>query len=119
MMASLVFGLAAAGAGAQALFDPTRPPAAFLAGATGGPGGGAGAVAPLAPQVQSILIAPGGGRNVAVINGQTVRPGDWFQGARVDSMTQTEVVLSKGGRKQVLKLYPAPPAGKTAQPVQQ
>lgn len=109
-------GLAGAGAGAQALQDPTRPPAALAA------GGKAAAATPAAtegPRLQSILIArTPGGRHVAVIDGQTVRPGENFKGARVEHMSATEVVLSKGGRKQILTLFPATAAGPNVQPVQ-
>lgn len=109
-------GLAAAGARAQALQDPTRPPAALAAAGKGA------ATAPVAidgPRLQSILIArTPGGRHVAVIDGQTVRPGETFRGARVEHMTATQVVLSKDGRKQTLKLFPATAAGPNAQRVQ-
>lgn len=108
--------LVAAGAFAQALQDPTRPPASLMAGASGS----SGPVAPEGPHLQSILIARSpGGRHVAVIDGETVRPGDSFKGARVERMTQSEVVLSKGGKKQVLKLFPATVAGQNTKSVQQ
>jgi MSHA biogenesis protein MshK len=102
-----VCALGAVAAHAQALVDPTRPPASLLRAS-----GAQAVAAPQGPRLQSILIsrAPGG-RHIAVIDGQTVRPGDTFKGARVERMTQTEVVLSKDGRKQVLKLFPAQPAG--------
>jgi MSHA biogenesis protein MshK len=88
------------------LQDPTRPPASLMANAKGAAGG---SVAVEGPRLQSILIArTPGGRHVAVIDGQTVRPGENFKGWRVEHMTQTEVVLSKGGKKQVLKLFPQP-----------
>ena len=101
--------LAPAGlAGAQGLVDPTRPPASLMAPA-------AGSTAPErsgAPQLQSILIARHpGGRHVAVIDGQTVRLGESYKGARLASMSETEVVLENGTRKQVLKLFPAVPSG--------
>ena len=107
--------LLAGGAVAQALQDPTRPPASLMAPVKGAPV----AVAPEGPHLQSILIArTPGGRHVAVIDGETVRLGDSFKGARVERMTQTEVVLSKGGKKQVLKLFPATVAGQNAKSVQ-
>lgn len=103
-------------ASAQALQDPTRPPAALMAVAKGGAGA---PVVHEGPRLQSILAArTPGGRHVAVIDGQTVRPGDMFKGSRVEHMTQTEVVLSKDGKKQVLKLFPATVAGRSVQPVQ-
>lgn len=102
--------------GAQALQDPTRPPAPLMAVAKGD---ASAAIVAEGPRLQSILIArTQGGRHVAVIDGLTVRPGDMFKGSRVEHMTQTEVVLLKDGKKKVLKLFPAVAAGKNAQPVQ-
>ena len=116
MIAAAAAALVSAAASAQPLQDPTRPPASLLAARKGAP------IAPVAiegPRLQSILIAPtAGGRHVAVIDGQTVRPGENFKGARVEHMTATEVVLSKNGRRQILKLFPATAAGPNAQPVQ-
>ena len=90
-------------AGAQ-LPDPTRPPAT-LGVRAGADGGGDGL-----PRLQSVLIAPRqGGRHVAVIDGETVRLGDSFKGARVARMTQTEVELVRGRERQVLRLHPAAP----------
>ncbi|HEX8610491.1 MAG TPA: hypothetical protein VF800_04320 [Telluria sp.] len=91
---------------AQPLNDPTRPPARLMAPA-------AAENAPPAsvePQLQSVLIARhAGGRHVAVIDGQTVRLGEQFRGARVASMTQNEVVLVNGKQRRVLRLFaPAP-----------
>lgn len=90
---------------AQALADPTRPPATLMSvrGALAPV-----ASAPSAPRLQSILIARhAGGRQVAVIDGQTVQVGEHFRGARIERMTETEVVLVKGAQRQVLKLFPA------------
>ena len=94
---------ALAPAAAQALRDPTRPPASLM------PGGAAAAqaAAPGAsgPQLQSILIGrQPGGRHVAVIDGETVRLGDTFKGARVTRMTPNEVELVRGRERRVLKL---------------
>ena len=100
-----VFALAAAcclPAAAQALRDPTRPPAFLVPG-----GAGARAAAPVSsgPQLQSILIArQPGGRHVAVIDGETVRLGDSYRGARVARMTPNEVELVRGSERRVLKL---------------
>ena len=102
-------------ASAQALQDPTRPPASLMSPQTGTPG----AATVEGPQLQSILIArTPGGRHVAVIDGATVRLGDTYKGARVERMTQTEVVLSRGGKQQVLKLFPATAAVKNTKSVQ-
>jgi MSHA biogenesis protein MshK len=98
---------------AQALQDPTRPPARLDTRA------GAAVAAANGPQLQSVLIAPGpGGRHVAVIDGETVRLGEAFRGARVMRMTQNEVELVRGREHQVLKLEPsAPTAAGTIPPV--
>jgi len=97
-------GLAASApalASAQALQDPTRPPASLIA-AAAGPAAG---TAPAGPQLQTILIgrAPGG-RHLAVIDGETVRPGDDFHGARVTRIADNEVELVRGRERQVLRL---------------
>ena len=88
---------AMAGAQAQALTDPTRPPSAT----SGSP-----AAQEEAPgtQLQSILLSSG--RKVAVINGTMVPLGGMVGEARVVRITETEVVLKKGGETEVLKMYP-------------
>jgi MSHA biogenesis protein MshK len=97
--------MAAAQAAAQALPDPTRPPASILAPASAASADAAPASA--GPQLQSVLIARHpGGRHVAVIDGQTVQLGDKYKGALLTRMTATEVVLVNGKSRQVLKLYP-------------
>lgn len=91
--------LAQAPASAQALPDPTRPPAGMERGAAE-PG-----AADDVPRLQSVLIARhAGGRHVAVIDGETVRLGDTFRGARVARVGAGEVVLVRGGERQVLRL---------------
>jgi MSHA biogenesis protein MshK len=92
--------LATAGAGAQGLQDPTRPPAAAMPTMVA-----EGSVA-TGPQLQSILIArAAGGRHVAVIDGETVRLGETFHGAKVVRIGENEVELVRGGERQVLRLY--------------
>ena len=105
--------MCAANAHAQALEDPTRPPANLMQTAPGG----AVPAAPSEPRLQSVLIARhDGGRHVAVIDGQTVRLGEHYKGALLASMTETEVVLQRGSERQVLKLFPvAPKAAPAAQ----
>ncbi|MES2126204.1 MAG: MSHA biogenesis protein MshK [Pseudomonadota bacterium] len=96
--------LSATVARAQALPDPTQPPASLLA-----PVAGANAVpsAPALPQLQSILVARGeGGRRVAVIDGQPVRVGERINGAVVATIGEADVVLMRGAEKLVLRLYP-------------
>jgi len=100
--------LVAGAAGAQPLPDPTRPPAAATPVAAGPASASAG------PQLQSILIArQQGGRHVAVIDGETVRPGDTFHGAKVARIGENEVELVRGGERQVLRLYAQAETGLT------
>jgi MSHA biogenesis protein MshK len=100
--------LAASTAQAQdaGLPDPTRPPA-VLSAPPPAPGAAAGAPAVAAgPELQSILISlRTNGRRVAVINGKTVRQGERIDGAIVEAIRPTEVVLRKGNQKQILKLF--------------
>jgi MSHA biogenesis protein MshK len=94
------------GAVAQGIPDPTRPPPNLMdrVAADAAP------AQPSGPQLQSILIARHpGGRHVAVIDGQTVRLGDSYKGARVDSMNETQVILVRGKHMQILKLFPVAP----------
>lgn len=97
-------------AGAQALQDPTRPPAVLMAG-QGAAGQPAAAPVTRAPQLQSVLIArEPGGRHLAVIDGETLRLGDTYKGARVARIEQDQVELVRGSTRQVLKLNAAGPA---------
>ncbi len=97
--------LAAGAVHAQPLADPTRPPA--LPAAAGA--GSAISAAPAGPVLQSVLIArQPGGRQVAVIDGQTVRLGGAFRGAVLVRMSDTDVELRRGASRQVLKLFAAP-----------
>jgi MSHA biogenesis protein MshK len=80
---------------AQQLQDPTRPPSAI--------GQEAGAIAE-GPVLQSVLIAPD--RKVAIISGQSVKLGGQFNGAKLISISETQVVLRNGTELQTLKLFP-------------
>lgn len=92
---------------AQPLNDPTRPPPRLYTPAADASASPASAE----PQLQSVLIARhAGGRHVAVIDGQTVRLGEQFRGARVASMTQNEVVLVNGKQRRVLRLFAKAPS---------
>jgi MSHA biogenesis protein MshK len=103
----------AACAHAEVLQDPTRPAAgAFVS--TAAPG-----AAVSGPRLQSILVArEAGGRHLAVIDGETVRLGEQFHGARVSRIGDNEVVLVRGGERQVLRLYAQEAAGMTPVRVQ-
>jgi MSHA biogenesis protein MshK len=99
---------AGAHAQAQALQDPTRPPAAAQASSV------AQASAATGPRLQSILVArEAGGRHLAVIDGETVRLGGQFHGARVARIGDNEVELVRGGERQVLRLYAQEASGVT------
>jgi MSHA biogenesis protein MshK len=88
--------LAQASAHAQSMQDPTRPPVMS--------GNGAAAVS-AGPQLQSVLISrDAGGRHLAVIDGDTVRLGDTYRGARVARIAQDRVELVRGKERQVLTL---------------
>jgi MSHA biogenesis protein MshK len=64
------------------------------------------------PQLQSVLIArQPGGRQVAVIDGETVRLGEEYKGARVARITPTAVELVRGKERQVLRLPSADEPG--------
>lgn len=94
--------LATAGAGrAQALPDPTRPAPVAL------PGGPAAAAVGAAPRLQTVLLSrEPGGRHLAVIDGETVRLGQRFQGARVVRIASDRVELLRGRQRSILRLYP-------------
>jgi len=93
---------ATAGARAQGLPDPTRPPSASASSALSG--------AQTAPeeitgtQLQSILLSRG--RKIAVINGTMVPLGGMVGEARVVGISETQVVLKKGEETEILKMYP-------------
>jgi MSHA biogenesis protein MshK len=88
---------------AQTLTDPTQPPpeSRLL------PASVADAPVATGPQLQSVLIGSHG-RQVAVIDGQTVRKGEKFNGAVLVEVRKNQVVLQNGRNKQVLTLFPEP-----------
>jgi MSHA biogenesis protein MshK len=92
---ALAVGMAqVATAQTENLPDPTKPPAAFLHGEA----------APTGPVLQSVLIAPS--HRLAVISGKTVYVGDSYEGAKVISIAENEVILQNGKSRQVMRLYP-------------
>lgn len=99
---------------AQALSDPTQPPAALAV------PGGAPVAAPAeiaGPVLQSILTSrEDGGRRIAVINGELVRQGARYRDAVVERVGESEVVLRRGKARETLRLFPAAPgSGKPAE----
>lgn len=98
----LTLTLAAPGAQAQALDDPTRPPAALWAPASAAP------VVAARPQLQSVLISTQpGGRRLAVIDGQVVKIGSKVGDAVVTDIRDTAVLLRRGKSLETFKLYPS------------
>ncbi|NRR31875.1 MSHA biogenesis protein MshK [Oxalobacteraceae bacterium] len=98
---------------AQQLLDPTEPPAGALR-----PAAGANAAQPLVsqgPQLQSVLHGSRG-RELAVIDGLTIRRGEKFDGAVLVNIGKDEVVLKRGKQLQVLRLYPGQPATVASEP---
>ncbi len=93
-----VLAATAAGAQAQSLSDPTRPPGA-------GARQGVQEEAPAGRQLQSVLMS--GGRKLAIIDGTMVPLGGMFGEARVVKISETEVVLKTGEETETLKLYPS------------
>lgn len=85
---------------AEALRDPTRPPAVLSAAQDG-----ATEVVASGPLLQSVLVSAG--RRSAIISGQNVQVGDRIGDARVVEINENEVVLRTGGGLQRLKLFPA------------
>jgi MSHA biogenesis protein MshK len=106
LLCCAVLYIAQAGAHAQEMQDPTRP----VGGGAANTAEGGDALA--GPQLQSVLIArQPGGRHVAVIDGDAVRLGEMYKGARVARITPTEVELVRGKERQVLRLLPDEEAG--------
>jgi MSHA biogenesis protein MshK len=102
LLSAAALAISFACAHAQSLQDPTRPPAASAVGENGGP-------AYAGPTLQSVLIGrQPGGRRVAVIDGDTVRLGETWNGARVTRIAAHEVELVRGKERQVLKLATDP-----------
>lgn len=110
LMTSMLLGALCLQAQAQELPDPTRPPPEARQPAAGElPPAPA---APALPQLQSVLMGTHG-REVAVIDGQTVRKGEKFKGAVLVKVSKDRVVLRSGGKDQVLTLFPDAPKDKS------
>lgn len=96
LIAACVAGVIMTSAMAQQLQDPTRPASAVgtdmdVAGAQG-------------PVLQSILIGPD--RKVAIISGQAVALGGQYNGSKLVSVSETQVILRNGSELQTLRLFP-------------
>lgn len=86
---------------AQTLPDPTRPPPEARLNA----GVAEGAPASSGPQLQSVLLG-NHGRQVAVIDGQSLQVGAKIHGATLVRVGKDHVVLQRGRVQQILKLFP-------------
>lgn len=109
---TLLLALATVPLWAQGLPDPTRPPAAFEAGAAAPAGG---ATSPTAPRLQSIIRRQGA-RSAAVIDGVYVELGGKVGEATLDRIGEDSADLrSTAGRE---TLYLTPGIGKRVVPVE-
>ena len=84
--------------GAQALNDPTRPPANFGGAADTDADAGGGTV------LQSVIISPT--NKAAIISGVMVKLGEKYGDAVLVKVAENEVVLKTGATSQTLKLLP-------------
>lgn len=84
-------------ASAQALTDPTKPPAEISAPLTQ-------AAVPEGDKLQSIIISPT--HRAAIINGQTVELGAKYGEARLVEVSESGVALQGAQGRQVLTLFP-------------
>lgn len=87
-------------ASAQALNDPTKPPAEISAPLTQGRQ----AAAPEGDRLQSVIISPT--RRAAIISGQTVELGAKYGEARLVEVSESGVALQGAQGRQVLALFP-------------
>lgn len=85
-------------AAASDLADPTRPPNGQIALESSTEGSTA------STALQSVLLSPG--RNVAIINGETVRLGGRVGDARLIRITEAGIVLRHPDRDERLELLP-------------
>jgi MSHA biogenesis protein MshK len=99
-----MLGLLGAGAtetaSAQAMRDPTRPPAQFL-----DPADAAEAATPPVSGLQTIKLT--GKRRIALLNGDWLKPGDRSGEAVVEKIDDHSIVLKyQDGRRETIRMYP-------------
>jgi MSHA biogenesis protein MshK len=97
-IAALLLWAYCAAAAAQAM-DPTRPPPSLWR-----PQGVAEEPVTAGPQLQSVMLSPT--RRSAIISGQVVNRGERYGDAVLEDVAEDQVVLRRGLRTEVLKLYP-------------
>lgn len=93
--------LAAVGGAVAQVPDPTRPPAAAMT-----PEAAGSLAMPAESGVQTVILRRGG-KSAAVINGTYVSVGDMVGDKRVRKISESEVVLTGPGGREVIKLTPA------------
>ncbi len=91
----LIMSAISAGAGAQILPDPTRPPDEIFIPANLQSRSDSG--------LQSVIISPT--RHTAIINGQTVEQGEMLGNARLVEVNESYVVLRSAEGRQVLSMF--------------
>jgi hypothetical protein len=105
----LLLALGFASAQAQALRDPTEPPASSALAARVGD-----AAASEGPVLSSVILSDG--RTFATIDGKTYRAGDKLGDKTVVAIASDQVTLRGAGGTQVLRLYPQAPRTTPAEP---
>jgi MSHA biogenesis protein MshK len=102
----LLFGMLPLLAQAQALRDPTQPPAAFTAPVNAA--GGEMAEGEAAPgRVLQSVIRRHGARPVAMINGQSIKLGEKIDDFVLVKLTETQATLKGPGGTEILVLSPS------------
>jgi MSHA biogenesis protein MshK len=97
VLAALICAATASTGAAQALRDPTRPPAMSAR-------GGASRIEQSGWILQSVLISPE--RRYAIINGEVVRLGGSIAGAELVSVAEERVTLRTREGLRVIHLFP-------------
>ena len=104
-VAALLAALVALGpARADLLADPTRPAAEWLAAQPPVPGG---EVAGSGTETGVQVLVIGRARKFAIVDGQLVRQGDSYNGARLVGIQHDGVVMQRDGSKEKLSMNPA------------
>lgn len=100
LLSLLLAGFVGAGPALAQLPDPTRPAAMMTPEVVGG------VAVPVESGVQTVILRRGG-KSAAVINGQYVEVGGKLGDKRVVKITESEVVLTGEGGREVMKVTPA------------
>jgi len=101
LLVLLLTGCVGTGSALAQVPDPTRP-----AGAAMTPDAAGGVVAPVESGVQTVILRPGG-KSAAVINGQYVEVGGKLGDKRVVKISESEIVLTGEGGREVIKVTPS------------